>query len=81
MCRMAQTSDVHSILPDIEAFLSETGLAASTFGQRAAGDWKLVDRLRAGGDIRRATERRIRAFLADPASRKIVPRRAADEAA
>ncbi len=56
--------DAHPILPEIEAFLAETGMAATTFGQLAAHEWRLVERLRAGGDLRRRTEARIRAFMA-----------------
>lgn len=72
---MTTPIDHHPLLPRIEAFLRETGIAEATFGQRAAGDWRLVERLRGGGDMRRKTERRVKEFMASPEARRIIPRR------
>ena len=64
----------HPLLPEIEAFLAETGIAETTFGQRAYGDWRLLERLREGGDVTTRTAEKIRAFMASPEARRIVPR-------
>jgi len=74
---MTKSPDLHPLLAEIDAFLSETGIAASTFGHRACHDWTLVDRLRRGGDVRRRTEARVRAWMTSPAARKLTPRRSA----
>ena len=58
-------TDTHPILPIIEAFLKDSGMAATTFGQKAVHEWRLVERLRDGGDIARRTERRIRDYIAE----------------
>jgi hypothetical protein len=47
-------------LAEIEAFLTETGLTATTFGRLALGDPGFVFDLRNGRDCRRSTERRAR---------------------
>lgn len=67
-------SPEHPLLCEINAFLRETGIAESTFGQRASGDWQLVERLRNGGDVTTRMAARIRAWMASPEARKIVPR-------
>lgn len=67
-------SPAHALLPEIEKFLRETGIAETTFGQRATGDWKLLERLRDGGDVRTRTADKIRAWMRSPAARKIVPK-------
>jgi hypothetical protein len=71
---MVKASDRHPLLDDIEAFLRETGIAESTFGQRASGSWTLVQRLREGGDVRRRTEKRVRAWMLSDEAKKIGPR-------
>lgn len=71
---MSKSPGTIPLLDEIELFLAETGIAASTFGQRAIGDWTLVDRLREGGDVTTRKAEIIRAFIADPGSRRIVPR-------
>lgn len=48
---------------EVDSFLSRTGMASSTFGRRAAGDWRFVKRLRAGDDFRISTVERVRAFM------------------
>ena len=62
------------LLAEIEAFLAETGIAETTFGQRAIRDWQLVERLRDGGDVTTRNAAKIREFIASPAARRIVPR-------
>lgn len=50
---------------EVDSFLVRHGVAASTFGRQAIGDWRLVRRLRAGEDIRVSTVERVRQFMAD----------------
>ena len=52
------------LLIEIEAFLQLSGMAASTFGQKAVHEWRLVERLREGGDVTTRNAERIRAFMA-----------------
>ena len=52
------------LLVEIEAFLDRTGTAATTFGLRSVNDGKLVDRLRAGGNVTLPTADRIRVSMA-----------------
>ena len=51
------------ILPEIESFLSETGMGESYFGKKAVGNSELVDRLRNGRRIWPDTEDRVRDFI------------------
>ena len=51
------------LLSDIEAFLTETGMPAWSFGFSAVKSGTLVDRLRKGGRTWPETEARIRAFM------------------
>lgn len=53
-----------TLLLDIEAFLTETGMGASYFGKRAVRNSELVDRLRAGRRVWPETERAVRDFMA-----------------
>jgi len=71
---MSKSPDTIPLLAEIEAFLDETGMAATTFGEKAIRDWQLVRRLREGGDVTTRKAEIIRAFIASPAARKIVPR-------
>lgn len=71
----------HPLLPAIEAFLTRTGMSATTFGQKALGQWKLVERLRGGGSIGFKQEARLREFMRSDAARRVVPRRRRQEAA
>lgn len=71
---MSKSPDTIPLLAEIEAFLADTGMAASTFGQRAIRDWQVVERLRAGGDVTTRKAVAIRAFIASPSARKITPR-------
>jgi hypothetical protein len=74
---MSKSPDTIPLLAEIEAFLEETGMAATTFGQLAIRDWQLVERLRGGGDVTTRKAEAIRAFMKSPAARKIVPRKRA----
>lgn len=51
------------LLEAVEAFLAKTGMGPSYFGKKAVGNSELVDRLRAGGDVRTATARRVIEFI------------------
>jgi hypothetical protein len=79
--------DKHPLLPVIETYLRETGIAASTFGQKAVKQSTLVQRLRLGGSIGWRTENRIRQFMKSKAARQVKPkpriprRRTRDQAA
>ena len=66
---MGQIMQHHPILSDIEAFLEAHGMAESTFGRKAVGDWKFVRELRGleGKRPRRVwpeTEAAVRRFMA-----------------
>lgn len=59
----------HSILNEISAFVRTHGMAESTFGRKALGDWRLIPELR--GDGRKKprrlwpeTEAAVRQFMA-----------------
>lgn len=58
-----------TLLSEIEAFLSETGMGPSYFGKVAAGNSELVPRLRGErpgkGRIYSDTEANVRAFMAE----------------
>lgn len=51
------------LLTEIDAFLVRSGMAESTFGQKAVREWRLVPRLRQGGDVTTRTAERIRSFM------------------
>ena len=58
-----------TILSDIEAFIATHGMAESTFGREALGDWRLISELRGepGKRPRRLwpeTEAKVRTFMA-----------------
>ncbi|WP_030538341.1 hypothetical protein [Sphingobium sp. DC-2] len=58
-----------NILSEIEAFIAAHGMAESTFGREALGDWRLIEELR-GRNGRRPrrlwpeTEAKLRHFMA-----------------
>ena len=58
-----------SLLCEIDAFLSETGMGASYFGKKAASNSELVERLRNGGRVWPETEQKVRAFIASERAR------------
>lgn len=64
-------SETSQLLAHIETYLTETGMAATTFGQKAVKNWKVVDRLRNGGSVTLKQAERIREFIeANPPRRE-----------
>lgn len=57
------------LLAAIDAFLANSGMAASTFGKKAAGNSEVVARLRDGCSITLTTADRIRNFIAEQRGR------------
>lgn len=60
---------METLLTDIEAFIADHGMAESTFGREALGDWRLIAELRGEGRARPRrlwpeTEAKVRAFMA-----------------
>jgi hypothetical protein len=51
------------VLPDVEAFLQVSQMAATVFGQRALNDPALVHDLRKGRECKLATRARIQSFI------------------
>jgi hypothetical protein len=59
---------VHPILSEVKAFCEAHGMAESTFGRLAVGDWKFVKDLRGEGRERPRrvwpeTEQKVRHFM------------------
>ena len=52
-----------TLLTEIECFVSERGIAETTFGLLAVNDGKLVPRLRAGKNIGLNLFERVEAFI------------------
>jgi 2,4-dienoyl-CoA reductase-like NADH-dependent reductase (Old Yellow Enzyme family) len=57
-------TDATDIAAEVERFIARTGLPVTSFGRQAVGDANLVANLRAGRELRRATEARVRTFMA-----------------
>lgn len=55
--------DETNVLPEIEAFLRETGMTAAAFGRRAMHDTQFVNNLRWGQRCRVGTADRARFFM------------------
>jgi hypothetical protein len=60
---------METLLTDIEAFIAHHGMAESTFGREALGDWRLIAELRGEGRARPRrlwpeTEAKVRQFMA-----------------
>ncbi len=53
------------LLRDIEAFLREQEMPASTFGEEAVADRGFVFNMRAGRDPKLSTADRVRKYMAD----------------
>lgn len=58
-----------TLLTDIKAFIARHGMAESTFGREALGDWRLIAELRGEGRARPRrlwpeTEDKVRSFMA-----------------
>jgi tRNA-dihydrouridine synthase len=60
---LLRTDDPHPILADIARFLLATGLSDAMFGRMALGDPNFVEDVRCGRDVRRLTERKVRAYM------------------
>lgn len=52
-----------TLITEIDAFLSESGMSAYRFGFEAAKNGRLVERLRSGGRVWPETEMEVRAFI------------------
>lgn len=57
-------STTEALLTEIESFLGETHLKATTFGLRALNDGTFVKRLRDGAGVTASTVDRVRAYIA-----------------
>jgi len=51
------------LIEEIDAFLGRTGMADTTFGQKAVRDWRLLERLRRGGSVTLKTAHKLREFM------------------
>lgn len=58
------TDEIEEFRAEVEAFLRESRLTASGFGDRAAGDPNFISDLRAGREPRRRLRAKVRAFIA-----------------
>lgn len=65
-----QHADNADLLAEIEAALARTGEAETAFGYRIMRDKSLIATLRRGRDVKRSTERRIRAALEEERAEK-----------
>lgn len=63
-------STQHQLLKEIKAFLKRTGMKASTFGEYAVGNSRLVAKLEEGGTISIKTLDEVRAYMAKPVKPK-----------
>ena len=54
-----------TLVDEIEQFLRESGMEPTIFGHKVQREWRLVDRLRAGGDVTTRTANKIREFIAE----------------
>lgn len=54
-----------TLLTEIRAFLTETGMGPSYFGRLAAGNSELVSRLEQGKTITLVTAEKVRSFMAE----------------
>ncbi len=59
-----QDPQTEALREEIRGFLAETGMSASYFGKRAAGNSEIVSRLEAGKTVTLPTAERLRAFMA-----------------
>lgn len=53
-----------TLLQEIEAFLADTGMSATSFGKLALNDPPFVQQLRKGRDLKLSTAEKVRAFMA-----------------
>jgi len=66
------------LIAEIEAYCRAHELSVSGFGQRMMNDPRLVHDLRSGRELRRTTERELRAKMQMPPPPKPQPREAAE---
>ena len=62
---MTMMSQQEELLREIREFCVATGMAETTFGQRAIRSWTLVQRLDAGASVTLKTADRIRKFMSE----------------
>lgn len=62
-----------TLVAEIDEFLRESGMEPTIFGHRVNREWRLVDRLRSGGDVTTRTADKIRNFIAE--NRTVTPQR------
>lgn len=55
--------ETQRLISEIDDFLAKSGMAPTTFGQKAIGNWQIVRHLKAGGDTGLKTAARIRDFI------------------
>lgn len=60
---------MNDLLQDVESFLTKHGLQPTTLGKTAMNDPNFVFDLRAGRDVLRSTEQRIRNFMSEYTSK------------
>lgn len=58
-----RADDPHPLLADMARFMLATGASDSALGLRALGDPNFVEDVRCGRDVRRVTERKVRAYM------------------
>lgn len=59
------------LLSEIQAFCARSGMAETTFGQRAVHQWRLVDHLKTGRTVTLSTAERVREFIASNSRTRI----------
>lgn len=57
--------ETQQLIAEIDAFLARSGMAATTFGQRAVRNWQIVKQIKSGSNIGMKTAARLRGFMAD----------------
>lgn len=57
-------SATEALLAEIESYCAASGIAETTFGQKAVKNWRLVESLRSGKCVTLRTADRVRAFIA-----------------
>jgi len=66
-------SDLRTLLSEIETYLSQTGMAPTTFGRKAVGDANLVSRVRTEANLTLRTIGRVRRFIRETAPTEFFP--------
>lgn len=55
--------ETQQLISEIDDFLAKTGMAASTFGQKSVGNWRVVDQIKSGGNTGMKTVARLRKYM------------------